>query len=226
MARVNSTLAGRSVASRLLYFVVRNLLWLLMLVWMRVRVTGRHNVPTSGAFILAPIHRSAADIPLASLAVHRRVRFMGKDALWKKRPVGMFISALGGFPVTRGSADLEALKRCIAVLDNGEPLVMFPEGTRQQGPTVHRLFDGAAYVALKAGVPIVPVGIGGSEHVMRKGSRSIRSQRCRVVVGAPIHPPDTSGRAPRDVVAAVTAQLADSLQRAFDQARRDARVAD
>ena len=188
MAKVTSKLAGSSASSRAFYYVVRNFLWLLMLIWLRVRVTGRHNVPSSGAFILAPIHRSAVDIPLASLAGHRRVRFMGKDSLWAKRPIAAVLSALGGFPVTRGSADLEALKRCIGVLERGEPLVMFPEGTRQTGSLVHPLFDGPAYVALKTGVPIVPIGIGGSEHVMSKGSRSIRAQRCRIVVGAPIHP--------------------------------------
>lgn len=226
MAKVTSKLAGSSPASRSFYFVVRNLLWLLMLVWLRVRVTGRHNVPRSGAFILAPIHRSAVDIPLASLAVHRRVRFMGKDSLWAKRPIAAVLSALGGFPVTRGSADLEALKRCIGVLERGEPLVMFPEGTRQTGSVVHPLFDGPAYVALKTAVPIVPVGIGGSEHVMSKGSRSIRAQRCRIVVGAPIFPPTTGGKAPRELVSQVTAELASSLQRVFDQARRDARLPD
>ncbi len=226
MAKVNSRLAGSSIRSRLAYFVVRNLLWLLMLVWLRVRVSGRHNVPRTGAFILAPIHRSAVDIPLASLAVHRRVRFMGKDSLWAKKPMGAFFSALGGFPVSRGTADLEALKRCIGVLAQGEPLVMFPEGTRQSGDAVHPLFDGPAYVALKAGVPIIPVGIGGSEYVMSKGSRSIRAQRCRVVVGAPIHPPATDGKAPRDIVSQLTAELSTSLQRVFDQARRDARLPD
>ncbi len=226
MAKVTSKLAGSSLTSRFFYFVVRNLLWVLMLVWLRVRVTGRHNVPQSGAFILAPIHRSAVDIPLASLAVHRRVRFMGKDSLWSKRPVAAVLSALGGFPVTRGSADLEALKRCIGVLERGEPLVMFPEGTRQTGTHVHPLFDGPAYVALKTGVPVVPVGIGGSERVMSKGSRSIRAQRCRVVVGAPILPPVTGGKAPRELVSQLTAELATNLQRVFDQARRDARLAD
>jgi len=226
VARVTSRLAGSGPLSTGLYYVVRNFLWLLMLVWLRVRVRGRHNVPRTGAFILAPIHRSAVDIPLASLAVHRRVRFMGKDSLWAKRPIGAVLSALGGFPVTRGSADLEALKRCIGVLAQGEPLVMFPEGTRQTGSTVHPLFDGPAYVALKAGVPIVPVGIGGSEYVMGKGARSVRAKRCRVVVGAPIIPPDTGGKAPRDVVSNVTSELAAGLQRAFDQARRDARLSD
>lgn len=226
MAKVTSKLAAASPVSRAFYFVVRNLLWLLMLVWLRVRVSGRHNVPSAGAFILAPIHRSAVDIPLASLAVHRRVRFMGKDSLWAKRPIGAVLSALGGFPVTRGSADLEALKRCIAVLERGEPLVMFPEGTRQTGSLVHPLFDGPAYVALKTGVPIVPVGIGGSEHVMSKGSRSIRAQRCRIVVGAPIFPPATGGKAPRELVSRMTAELAVGLQRVFDQARRDACLPD
>lgn len=98
---------------------------------------------------------------------------MGKDSLFKIKPIASILSSLGGFPVTRGTADLEALKRCLAVLALGEPIVMFPEGTRQFGPTIQPLFDGAAYLAIKAGVPIVPVGIGGTEAVMRKGSKFI-----------------------------------------------------
>ncbi|MFM7493015.1 MAG: lysophospholipid acyltransferase family protein, partial [Acidimicrobiaceae bacterium] len=97
---------------------------------------GRENIPQSGAFILAPIHRSNVDTPIVSLVTSRRLRFMGKDSLWKVKPIGAVLSALGGFPVTRGSADLEALKRCLAVLSLGEPLVMFPEGTRQSGPKI------------------------------------------------------------------------------------------
>ena len=74
------------------------------------------------------------------------------------------------------------------MLEAGEPLVLFPEGERKSGPTVQPLFDGAAYVALKAGVPIVPVGIGGSEAVMPKGARFIRPRKVHVIVGAPIMP--------------------------------------
>ena len=63
------------------------------------------------------------------------------------------------------------------------------------------LFDGAAYVALKAGVPIMPVGIGGSERVMPKGARFIRPNKVHVVVGPPIVPPATDGgRVPRRAV--------------------------
>ena len=121
--------------------------------------------------MLAPVHRSYIDTPISSCLTRRRLRFMGKDTLWKRQVVGWLLSSLGGFPVTRGTADREALRRCIAVLEAGEPLVLFPEGERKSGPIVQPLFDGAAYIALQAGVPIVPVGIGGSERVMPKGAK-------------------------------------------------------
>ena len=130
------------------------------------------------------------------------------------------LSTLGGFPVSRGTADREALQRCIAVLEAGEPLVLFPEGERKSGPTVQPLFDGAAYVALKAGVPIVPVGIGGSEAVMPKGARMIRPSKVHVIVGPPIQPPVAgAGAASRGPpCASVTAELHETLQRLFDEA--------
>ena len=123
--------------------------------------------------------------------------------------------------MTRGSADREALKRCIAVLESGEPLVLFPEGTRQSGPVVQPLFDGAAYVAVKAGVPIIPVGIGGSEGVMPKASKMIYPRKCVLVVGEPIvAQADETGRIPRSAVKDITERLTAELQRLFDEAQQ------
>ena len=150
--------------------------------------------------MLAPVHRSNMDTPFASCVTRRRLRFMGKDTLWKRQPAAWFLSALGGFPVTRGTADREALKRCIAVLQAGEPLVLFPEGERKSGPTVQPLFDGAAYVALKAGVPIVPVGIGGSEAVMPKGASSSARARSTSSSARRSHGHQSCGRVPRAAV--------------------------
>lgn len=221
MSDVESHLAGGSVASRAFYAVVRNLLVFLCVIVTRVRVIDRHKVPASGAFILAPIHRSNIDSPLASAVTRRRMRFMGKDSLWRIRPIGWVLSALGGFPVSRGTADREALKRCIAVLESGEPLVLFPEGTRQSGPKVHPLFDGAAYVAVKAGVPIIPVGIGGSERVMPKGSKMIHPRKCVMIIGDPIVAErDSEGRVPRSAVKDVTERLSVALQGLFDTAQK------
>lgn len=224
MAEVDTRLAGSSLASRCFYQLIRGILAVFCKVMFRLRVEGTHNIPRTGAFVLAPIHRSNIDTPIAAALTRRRLRFMGKDSLWKVKPIGSILSALGGFPVTRGSADREAMKRCIEVLGHGEPLVLFPEGTRQSGPTVCPLFDGAAYIAVKAGVPIIPVGIGGSEDVMPKGSKMIYPRKCVVVIGEPISAvADESGRIPRSAVKDVTDRLSSSLQMLFDEAQLKAR---
>ena len=136
--------------------------------------------------MIAPVHRSNIDTLLAGCLTRRRIRFMGKDSLWKYRWSGALFSSLGGFPVHRGTPDREALRTCEEALRGGEPVVLFPEGTRQCGPTVQPLFEGAAFVAARAGVPIVPVGIGGSEWAMPKGSRRIRPVKVVMVVGEPL----------------------------------------
>jgi 1-acyl-sn-glycerol-3-phosphate acyltransferase len=220
--KVETFLAGQGPASRALYYVVRAVVAGFTRLWTRMAIEGREHVPKHGAFVLAPVHRSNMDTPIASCVTRRRMRFMGKDSLWKGGPISWLLSSLGGFPVARGTADREALHRCIAVLEAGEPLVLFPEGERKSGPTVQPLFDGAAYVALKAGVPIVPVGIGGSEAVMPKGAKFIHPKKVHVIVGAPIMPPSSvrEGKVPRSAVRQVTAELHATLQQLYDEATK------
>jgi 1-acyl-sn-glycerol-3-phosphate acyltransferase len=188
-------------------------------VW-RVEVHGRDHVPRSGPFVLAPVHRSNLDTLIAGCVVRRRLRFMGKDSLWKYPLAGQLFTSLGGFPVHRGAPDRESLRICEEALRAGEPVVLFPEGTRQSGPVVQPIRDGAVFVAARAGVPIVPVGIGGSEWAMPKGSRGIRPVKIVAVVGAPIPAPprSESGRVPRRAVAELTLRLHAELQALFDDA--------
>lgn len=225
MADVPSFLAGGGVGARAFYAVVRTILNLFCRTFWRTKVIGARNVPRTGPFILAPVHRSNIDTPLACTVTARRMRYMGKDSLWKTRPIGWILSALGGFPVSRGTADREALRRCIQVLEAGEPLVLFPEGERKSGRDVQPLFDGAMYIALKAGVPVIPVGIGGSERAMPKGKKYLRPSRCVVIVGEPLIPPVSEGRASRSAVRDFTALLHGRLQSLFDEAQRRAGVA-
>jgi 1-acyl-sn-glycerol-3-phosphate acyltransferase len=221
MTKVETFLAGQGLASRIAYFVARTFVAGFTRSWTRMEIEGREHIPKTGAFVLAPVHRSIMDTPISSCLTRRRLRFMGKDSLWTRQPAAWVLSALGGFPVSRGTADREALTRCIAVLEAGEPLVLFPEGERKSGALVQPLFDGAAYVALKAGVQIVPVGIGGSELVMPKGSRFIHPRKVHVVIGAPIgSATDPGARVPRAVVRDVSAQLHATLQQLFDEAQR------
>jgi 1-acyl-sn-glycerol-3-phosphate acyltransferase len=226
MSKVDTFLVGSSRTSRGLYRVARNLVVLIVHLVTRVRIEGREHLPSSGAYVLAPVHRSYLDTPIVAALTKRRLRYMGKDSLWKYGWSGWLCSALGAFPVSRGTADREALKRCITVLESGEPLVLFPEGERKSGSEVQPLFQGASYVAVKAGVPVVPVGIGGSERLMPKGARMIRPHRVVIVVGEPIVPSaETQGAAARETVRETTALLHTTLQSLFDDAQERALTA-
>ena len=212
--------AGR----RLWYDFVRGVIaWFCRLFW-RTRIEGTAHVPSAGAFILAPVHRSNVDTPLVCAVTSRRLRYMGKDSMWKYGWSAKFFDSLGGFPVHRGEPDRQALRTSEQVLAAGEPLVVFPEGTRQTGPLIEHVFDGVAYLALKTGVPIVPVGIGGSEGAMPKGARFIKPVKITLLVGPPLEPksPEPGARVPRRAVRELTEELTSVLQGLFDEAQAKA----
>jgi 1-acyl-sn-glycerol-3-phosphate acyltransferase len=219
MADVTTKLAGQSRVNRFFYLTIRFIVIAICRVYLRLRIVDAHKIPKSGTFILAPSHRSTLDIPVAAATTRRRMMYMGKDSMWKIKPIGVLLTALGSFPVTRGSADLEALKRCIAVLERGDPLVLFPEGTRHRGRIIEPLFDGAAFIAYKTGVPIIPVGIAGSEEIWPPGTKLPRPRKCVAVVGDAIYPKNLGGaRASREIMGEFTVELQSSLQKVFDRA--------
>ena len=202
------------------YRIVRP--WLTGIPWLlyRVRIDGRENLPATGGFVLAPSHRSMMDILFTARVTPRRVRFMGKASLFKVPVLGAFFSALGGFPVARDGTDRKAVRDSVTMLEAGDVLCVYPEGTRQHGPKIQPLQPGAAYLAIRAGVPIVPVGMAGTEEIMRARKSPIpRFGRVTIVVGEPLVPEArASGVVARDKVDALTVTLADSMQRVFDDA--------
>jgi 1-acyl-sn-glycerol-3-phosphate acyltransferase len=218
MSKPETFLVGTGLPSRLFYQFGWVIVVPLLRLYTRMTINGKEHLPKTGAYVLAPIHRSYPDTPIAGCVSRRRLRFMGKDTMWKNRQFGWVLSALGAFPVTRGTADREAMRRAIAVLEAGDPLVLFPEGERKQGPTVQPLFDGAVYIAIKAGVPIVPVGIGGSERVMPKKAKFMYPRKVHVEIGPPIPAPvaPEGGRLPRTIYAEHSAMLHAEMQRLFD----------
>jgi 1-acyl-sn-glycerol-3-phosphate acyltransferase len=213
-----------SRTTRFWYGVVRGLIRIIATLLGRVEVVGKDKVPATGPFILAPVHRSNVDFALTCLVTKRTIRYMGKDSIWKSKLLGRFVTMLGAFPVHRGTADRDAVKASIDIVEGGSPLLLFPEGTRMSGPVVEELFDGVAYVAARAGVPIVPMGIGGSETMMPKGAKLPRPHKLVLVLGDPIPAPARTegGRVPRSAVAALTEQLHGELQILFDEAQRRA----
>jgi 1-acyl-sn-glycerol-3-phosphate acyltransferase len=202
------------------YAAVRGAFFGLSKLWLRLEVHGAEKLPAH-PFVLAPVHRSNIDFLLTAVITPPRMRYMGKASIWSWKPLGQFVSMLGAFPVHRGTADRESLKTCLRVLGQGESLVMFPEGTRRTGPVVEDMFDGPAYVAARAGVPLVPLGIGGTEDAMPPGAKFVKPHKVVLVVGDPIYPPAAGGgsRAPRRIVRELTDELHAAIQRNFDEAR-------
>lgn len=203
------------------YRFARGLLLSLCRVLWRVEVIGREHVPSDGVYIVAPSHRSALDIPFAAFVTRRRLRFMAKREIFATRLGRVVFTALGAIKVDRGGTDRGALRASQDALAAGEPLVIFPEGTRREGREIVDLFDGCAYLSSKLGVPLVPVGVGGSGEIMPSGRRWPRFPRVVVVVGPAIVPPDpseTPGVRRRSQVRAITEELRVALQECYDDA--------
>ena len=210
------------LGSRAFYRTMWTLAYLAAKVLFRLRIVHKERVPASCPFVLAPIHRSYLDTPVGGMVTTRQLRFLAKESIWNSRLGGRLVTLLGGFPVERGSADRAALRTCQEMLERGESIAMFPEGTRQYGPVVEasKMHAGPAFVAARAGVPIVPMGIAGTDHAMPGGSPLIRPVRVVMVVGEPIRPPDFEGRVPRRAVDDLTERLRIGLQECFDEAQR------
>ena len=202
------------------YRLLRTLVRSLNRVWLRTEVRGGDRVPLTGPVVIAPTHRAAIDFfPLAEIT-DRKLHFMVKDSVWKYRRFTGFFNFVGMFPIDRDSTDRVAMRRSERVLEAGEVLILFPEGTRRNSPDVEDLHDGAAYLAARAGAPIVPVGMGGTPAALPKGKKLPRRTRVRVVVGTPIPAPTRSegGRVPRSAIHNVTEELQKQLQALYDEA--------
>src|ERR1700722_11533432 len=190
----------------------------------RGEVDGADVVPATGPVILAPVHRSFMDFFVASEVTTRKIFYMAKDDLWHSAPLGRFLESVGAFPVHRDGADRLALDRAQAVLERGDVLILFPEGTRRAGPVIEDLHEGAAFLADRTRAPLIPVGIGGTAEAMPKGSKFIRPVKVHIVVGEPLAAPQRSakGRVPRHQVHELTERLRQELQGLYETAQRRA----
>jgi 1-acyl-sn-glycerol-3-phosphate acyltransferase len=158
-------LARERGVSRPLYAVVRFFLRPLLLVWYRLAIAGEEHIPTEGAAIIAPNHKSLYDSFFIALATRRHLRFMGKSELFEG-PFGRLLVRLGAFPVRRGTSDQEALETARTVLRQGGLLSLFPEGTRVRDPdTLGTPRRGAGRLAIEAQAPLVPCAITGTDRL-------------------------------------------------------------
>ncbi len=155
------------VTPPVLYHALRWIAIFLFHIANRIRIKGRYNVPRQGAFIIASNHLSWTDIPLVVFHLHRKVVYMAKEEYFNSR-LRWLVRFLGSFPVKRGEGDRQALRTGEEQLKKGNILVIFPEGTRSRSRTLAKAHAGMGMIALRTGVPVVPVAIWGSENALKK----------------------------------------------------------
>lgn len=142
--------------------IVVGLIHTFSLIVFRVTVKGqKENVPKEGAYIMCANHTSNWDAPILVSSTKRMLYVMAKQELFKNNFIKWFAKCMGVFPVKRGGMDIESLKFSLKILKQGDILMIFPEGTRHGMAKNGKAQNGAAFMALRAGVPVIPVGIQG-----------------------------------------------------------------
>ncbi len=190
VAQAASSRAAVSRSQRILFRALTTIFRAFSRLYLRLTIEGRENLPATGGYVVAPgAHRSIVDTAVIAVTpANTMFRFMGAENYFNTPGLGWFLRATGGFPVERSTTDREAMRLAEDVLRSGEPLVIFPEATRHSGPEVQPLKDGAAFIAARAGVPLVPIGIGGAERSWPKGKKILKPTRMSIIVGEPIYP--------------------------------------
>ncbi|HEX8219130.1 MAG TPA: lysophospholipid acyltransferase family protein [Chloroflexia bacterium] len=168
---------GWYVVIRAFFTVVFHTIWPL-------RVSGRENVPRKGAAIIVCNHLSLVDPFVVGYAANRIVNFMGKEELFGVPIVGFLIRKVGAFPVDRSRRDPAAMRTALQVLKSGELLGMFPEGTRSTTGEMLEFRAGAARLAARTEVPIIPAAVHNTGKAMPPG-KLLRPARISIRFGEP-----------------------------------------
>ena len=167
-----------------LYLVVRAILQPIFHVYFRMRRMGMEHVPRSGPVIFAANHRSFLDPFVIGTLTRRPVYYVAKKELFAHPVAGWLLSRLGAFPIDRGAGDQQAMETARRILERGDCVVIFPEGTRKRPGTLGQPRRGMGRLALQTGAPVVPVAVLGTEAV-RRGWR-IRPPRVTLRCGRPL----------------------------------------
>jgi 1-acyl-sn-glycerol-3-phosphate acyltransferase len=190
-----------------------------------LRVEGLERVPRSGAFILAANHVSNLDpLIVGSTVGHmtgRVVHFMAKGEVRRWPLIGWLASQAGVFFVRRGEGDRAAQRFALQLLAAGEPVAIFPEGTRSRDAALGEAKNGATLLAMRAGVPILPVGVSGAERLFPRNAAFPRRTRITVRVGEPFAlPGQPAGRLDRDDLTAGTERVMREIAALLPPAQR------
>ncbi|MDR1134167.1 MAG: 1-acyl-sn-glycerol-3-phosphate acyltransferase [Synergistaceae bacterium] len=176
--------------SRVFYRFVKNAFRLFFTLYNRLEVRGMSNVPDEGPMIVASNHASFVDPPLIGGVIPIRLRYLAKESLFRVPLLNFFIRVLGAVPVRRGDSQRAGavMKLLLALLKEGESVLLFPEGSRTADGRLKPLEAGVAYLSVKTGVPVLPVYVKGSFEVWPRGRALPRPSKLKLSISRLIYP--------------------------------------
>ena len=172
----------------MVYYIVWQVLRVLVIVFFRIRTYGKRNMPVKGGALLASNHQSYLDPALIALALNKPIYFLARKELFKANWVfGWLITQLHSIPLDRKGADSTGLRRAIEVLRNGGLLVVFPEGTRTPDGRIGEIKKGVTLLGMRANVPLIPTLVDGAyKSWPRKSKLPVRFAPVTVRFGQPV----------------------------------------
>lgn len=148
--------------------IVQGGMWIYYVVFHRIKIEGRKNIPKEGPLIFCANHKSYLDPPLVKITAKRKTYFLAKESLWNNKFLAFLGWVFEAIPVKRDEKDINAIKASLKYLKNGECIALFPEGTRNGMEKGEKAKDGAAFFALRSGAKVVPIGISGDTKTFSK----------------------------------------------------------
>jgi 1-acyl-sn-glycerol-3-phosphate acyltransferase len=171
----------------MLYTILKSICVPLMRWWLGLEVRGAEHVPAAGAVLVVSNHQSVLDPPLIGGSTSRTLHFMAKVELFGVPGFGWLIRNLNAHPVRREGSDPKALKTAARLLEEGEALLAFPEGTRSRDGSLGEGKPGIGMLAVLTEAPVVPTYVTGTLHALPRGSWWPRRSKVRVSFGPALH---------------------------------------
>ncbi len=190
----------------MVYYILRCVITFVSSLVLRRKIIGKKNMPQHTACIVVANHVNLLDSPLIGISLGRKVHFMAKEDLFHSRVIGWLADKFGAFPVAKGKLNRRAGRTAVELLANGQALIIYPEGQRSLDGKLGPAYSGAALLAIKSNVPIVPVGIIGTAQLKGKWW-FLRRPKITFNIGQPFSLPALTDKPSKEEITGMTREI-------------------
>lgn len=197
----------------LIFRFCRMLCWLVAKIYFRFEALQIDNIPKEGGILLTPNHVSFLDPPLSGIGLKRPTHFFARNTLMKNFLLTWFFKKLNCIAVNRDQLDTKTFRKAVKLVQSGEILVMFPEGTRSSTGELQPGQQGIGMIAHHAGVKVVPCYIDGARNALPRGTQFPKPQKIRVIYGKPLDFTHFPIQTKREAYAAIANQIMEEIKK-------------